>query len=310
MKLICAKIHTITQSTKRKPFFCFDDFFNSQYKHLLRREEPQNCLGNSSTVGEVLGVNYQSWLEWFIGFAEGDGTFHISKKNLHFSVTQDEVFILNHIKDVLGFGKVRKFTGERKWVYYVEDRFSIYLLILIFNGNLVLDHRYTQFSRWVNAFNSLPFKGKTYKHSVKLKTNTVSPSLKDGWFSGFTDAEGYLGCIVETKRKHISHYVRVSFEISQNGEDWLFTHFKTLFKVGITASSKKGHNRYIVSGVRNCQVLVLYFENYNLKTAHKNRSFKLWIDICKSLQNKEHLNKALLPGLLDKVKLVNKFIKM
>ena len=172
-------------------------------------------IATPAQLGEVLGVNYQNWLEWFIGFAEGDGTFHISKKNLHFSIAQDEVFILNHIKDVLGFGKVRKFTGERKWVYWVEDRLSIYFLILIFNGNLVLDHRYTQFSCWVNAFNSLPFKEKTYKHSVKLKTNTVSPSLKDSWFSGFSDAEGYLSCIVETKRKHISHYVRVSFEISQ-----------------------------------------------------------------------------------------------
>ena len=32
--------------------------------------------------------------------------------------------------------------------------------------------------------------------------------------------------------------------------------------------------------------------------------------MCKSLQNKEHLNCALLPSLLAKVKLVNKYTKM
>ena len=282
--------------------FCFDDLFKCE-------DQQGSCLP------ELQRSENLHWLEWFIGFAEGDGCFHISKKALHFSIAQDEVFILNHIKKRLGFGKVRKFTGKRKWVYYVEDRFSIYLLILIFNGNLVLDHRYTQFSRWVNTFNSLRFKGEPYKYSVKLRPKTVSPSLGDGWLSGFTDAEGYFGCTVETKRKHISHCIRVRFEISKNGEGWLFTHLKSLFKVGITSCSKNGHNRYIVSGTKNCKALVeLYFSKYPLKTAHKKRSYELWIDMCKSIffykKKMEHLNCALLPSLLAKVKLVNKYTKM
>jgi hypothetical protein len=49
-----------------------------------------------------------------VGFSEGDGCFFVSKKGLHFSIAQGELFILNHIKNTLGFGKVRKFSGERK----------------------------------------------------------------------------------------------------------------------------------------------------------------------------------------------------
>jgi len=48
----------------------------------------------------------QSWLEWFVGFAEGDGSWYVSGTRLYFSVTQKESAILYHIQDTLGFGSV------------------------------------------------------------------------------------------------------------------------------------------------------------------------------------------------------------
>ena len=290
------KYHQKSILPERKQSFCFKDFLSS-------KEKPRNCLASDSV----------NWLEWFIGFAEGDGCFHVSKKGLHFSIAQDEIYILNHIKDTLGFGKVRKFTGERKWVYYVEDRFNVYLLILIFNGNLVLNHRFTQFHYFINKFNRLPFKSKPYKHSVKLKTNTVYPSIEDGWFSGFSDAEGCFGCSIETKRKHISHYIRIRFEIGQNGETWLWPHIKSLLKIGVITPknmSEKTHNRFMVLGINNSKRLISYFNIYSLKTAHKKRSFDLWLEICKAVENKQHLDKTLLSDLLVKARLINKYAEL
>jgi hypothetical protein len=198
-------------------------------------------------------------------------------------------------------------------VYYVEDRFSVYLLILIFNGNLVLNHRYTQFSYFLDKFNNLLFKGMPYIHNVELKKRKVYPTLVDGWFSGFTDAEGCFGCSIETKRKHISHYIRVRFEIGQNGETWLWPYLKSLFKVGnITpkAMTEKTHNRFIVLGHRYSLYLISYYTDFNLKTAHKKRSLVLWLEMCNALKNKDHLNSELLPRLLAKAKLINKYENM
>ena len=76
----------------------------------------------------------------FIGFSEGDGCFNVRDKGFSFSLVQDEKYVLTHIRDTLGFGKVSKFKDQEKWSYYVEKRYYIYLLILIFNGNLVLNH--------------------------------------------------------------------------------------------------------------------------------------------------------------------------
>jgi len=87
----CNKVNVINIKER----FCFHAFLHSEYK-------PINCSAD------------KDWLEWFVGFCEGDGSFFVTKKGLHFSIAQDELYILNHIKDTLGFGKISKFSSQRK----------------------------------------------------------------------------------------------------------------------------------------------------------------------------------------------------
>lgn len=90
-----------------------------------------------------------AWLEWFIGFVEGDGAllFNKSKKSCCFVLTQKEKAILEHIQETLNFGRVRQFSvGNGYSRYLVGDKPSIILLSHLFNGNLVLPHRQKQLS--------------------------------------------------------------------------------------------------------------------------------------------------------------------
>lgn len=43
------------------------------------------------------------WLQWFIGFTEGDGAILESKGRLSFVIAQKDVGVLYHIQEVLGF---------------------------------------------------------------------------------------------------------------------------------------------------------------------------------------------------------------
>ena len=51
-------------------------------------------------------INRQ-FLEWFIGFTEGDGSFIVSKNKVYFDITQSvsDIQVLYYIKKELGFGK-------------------------------------------------------------------------------------------------------------------------------------------------------------------------------------------------------------
>ena len=82
------------------------------------------------------------FLEWFIGFAEGDGSFIVSRTKLgrarlFFTLVQKEVRVLHRLRSELGFGKVQR--HGKYFRYVVSDQKGIDRLIHLFNGNLVLN---------------------------------------------------------------------------------------------------------------------------------------------------------------------------
>jgi hypothetical protein len=82
----------------------------------------------------------KEFLAWFIGFSEGDGSFiKATRGDLHFVVVQESKYdyILHYIQSQLGFGKVLK-QGKTTSRFIVQDALNLYLIALIFNGNIVL----------------------------------------------------------------------------------------------------------------------------------------------------------------------------
>jgi len=78
-----------------------------------------------------------SWLQWFIGFAEGDGALLRDKNDrISFVNTQNESKILYHIKDILGFGNVTFDLNANTYRYKVLDNSALFKLAILFNGNL------------------------------------------------------------------------------------------------------------------------------------------------------------------------------
>lgn len=127
--------------------------FTSLGSASIKEESPSDLRSPSETTRETSQNFYlfnknsnkpisKEWLTWFIGFSEGDGAILVSKGQAQFVLTQKEGKILDHVKEVLGFGRVRQFDGYYRFI--VNDSQSILLLIHLFNGNLVLPHRQRQ----------------------------------------------------------------------------------------------------------------------------------------------------------------------
>ena len=248
-----------------------------------------------------------NFLTWLIGFVEGDGSFVISKtkNNLQFVITQstEDIQILDYIKDNLRFGKVIN-QGERTSRFIVQDLKNLHLLILLFNGNIILPTRKNKFKEFLNCFNQKinSNKIKNFK-TIDFINSSVFPSLNNYWIAGFTDAEGCFTVSFLSK----SNAFRLRYIITQKGDINLpiLSHFILLFKAGIIEGhSKKSNYSYILSGETNCYNIYEYFTHFPLKTK-KAFSLQLWKEIHRSISNKEHLDIKQRNILIEKSQKVN-----
>ena len=307
-------------SIKDDKFFSF----KNQYKLYYNNKVPCN-----------------DFLNWFIGFTEGDGSFVVSKtrNSLQFVITQstEDIIILHYIKETLGFGTVIK-QGLRTSRYVVQDLTNLYLIILLFNGNIVLPTRKKNFKEFLDIFNQKIIKrgqgsgcgappaalSKNFKASfenkvggataclrhgggataeVEFKSYDNLPSIKDAWLSGFTDAEG---CFTVSFLKE-SNAFRLRYIVSQKGDNNLpiLSSLILLFNAGrLEAHSKKSNYSYILSGKKACYNLYDYFNKFQLKTK-KSISLGLWKEIHSAISNKEHLDLELRKILIEKANKVN-----
>ena len=207
-----------------------------------------NKIGSSETIRETTFnfINVQqkivshktfiknSFLEWFVGFSEGDGSFIVSnKKNqLFFIINQKEEKVLYYIRANLGFGKVSKYSSYSR--YIVADRGCIDRLISIFNGNLVLNKTNARFVLWLQARNQYSTEEICYRGINKLVT-----FHKNGWLSGFTDAEGCFNAQkLKDTRYTLGFRIRLRFILDQKGEYPLFEKCKFFLKSGSITNRK------------------------------------------------------------------------
>ena len=143
-------------------------FFNFKLK--LTKYYKDNNINND--------LPSDSFLYWFIGFTEGDGSFVINKRNeLSFILIQgiDNYEILLKIKNQLGFGNIIK-QGPRVYRLIIQKKILIELILLLFNGNLILPSRKIQFNKFLKVWNL-----KNPDLQIIYQNHSNFPSLDNLW---------------------------------------------------------------------------------------------------------------------------------
>ena len=197
-----------------------------------------------------------TFLSWLIGFTEGDGCFLVNNKNeTSFIITQgvDNLSILQLIKDNLQMGSILK-QGPRVYRFIIHKKEFIRLMILLFNGNLILPNKKIQFHHFLTTFN---LKNTTIPYSI----SNALPSLTNSWLSGFTEAEGCFSIHLLSNSKAF----RCRFILTQKGAENLaiLSKILLLFNIGILeGNSKKDDYVYVVSGLQPISLLFNYFDNF------------------------------------------------
>lgn len=236
------------------------------------------------------------FLQWFIGFTEGDGCFSIAKRgDLSFVISQSssDIQILNYIKDNLQFGEIILQSKKQKiHRYIIQNIESLILISYLFNGNMVLPTRNTKFIIFLSYLNDKILKKNKYQIIIP-SYNFVSPSLNDYWICGFSDAESCFNVVLNNK----SNKFQIRFILAQK---WIIN--KTILDKILNLFSKssikpigavKEHsvdNVWVlrIQGLKNCQFLFDYFDNFILKTK-KLEAYKDWKYLHSSFEKKDHL---------------------
>ena len=106
------------------------------------------ALAHSLHSTALIKKNKYPFLEFVVGFTEGDGSFTVNSRGTPvFVITQStsDLQVLEHIQRVLGFGRLIK-QGACTSRFVVEEVASLTLLIAVFNGNLVLKLKQASFA--------------------------------------------------------------------------------------------------------------------------------------------------------------------
>lgn len=267
--------------------------FYERYKNYFPLASEQNNLPS------------EEFLTWLLGLSEGDGSFIISSKGLNFVITQDskDIQILNLIMSTLKIGKVTK-QGLTTSRFSVQDKKGIELICALFNGNLILPSKYSDFKLFLTEFNTIAIKGSLKVNTIEFKENLIKPSINDYWFSGFTDAEGCFSCSILNNSDAFRFRFLLSQKLSINKP--IIEEFITIFNIGkIYKHSQPDTWTFEVNGLTNCNKLFIYFDKFSLRSK-KAHSYLLWKGLYFRLLNKEHLDSTLRPILKELAAKINK----
>lgn len=266
---------TGSSETRREPTLSYQ-LFNFDY--FLTNHLPES-LGNEPKEKKI------RFLEWFVGFSEGDGCFEYRRVNdrprLSFTIKQVDAPLLYKVRAGLGFGTVRKIgQTEKLYQFVVGDKAGIRRLMALFNGNLVLGKTRARYETWVNMGKEKIWIDFQLKNQVRL------PSFKSAWISGFCPKEEAEGCFYAQLS---STRLRQKFTLTQKdvaGEKAILDQIRILFESKAKLSTLKNDAfRMEINSIKSQQLVAKYFHKFPLKGKKKITSFRWWRILLLRFQN-------------------------
>lgn len=270
--------------------FNFDNFYR-QYKKLY----PTKSLPCSV------------FLTWFLGFAEGDGSFYVIKNGrLVFELGQSsyDKQVIERIASNLNFGKIHTTKNAAKTTKFsVQDQIGTSLLISLFNGNMVLPTKQNSLLVCIAGHNHSVLKPRKIKSIrtlsiVKPSNNTVLPTLEDAWIAGFTDAEG---CFHVSFKKSGGFLICYQLSQKHTANKGILKHIRNLFGQGVIVGHSNDNWVLKIASLPRCSAVFPYFEKFTL-LSKKALSYEKWKVIYQAIKEGLHL----IPFERDKLILLSK----
>ena len=215
-------------------------------------------------------LNEKSQFEWFVGFAEGDGSWQTDATGRSiFIINQQDPQILYNIKKLVGFGQVNgpyhNKNGSAYYRYRVGNLEGTKKLIDIFNGNFVLDKTEKRFGNYLKAYNA-----KYSTEEIPLIKEKHIPTLNDHWLSGFIDAEGsFNGTTRRLSKEGEPVGVLIRFTLVQQDEHKTMHYLAKLFEAPFSDYKSNNTTRLYINSIKSRNKIIKYLNAHPL---HSNKN--------------------------------------
>lgn len=215
------------------------------------------------------------FLQWFIGFSEGDGSWIVSGQRCFFFLVQADRRVLLRLRSTLGFGTVA--AHGRYYRFSVTRLPHLRLLVILFRGRLVLAKVRQRFAAFARALGVT-----SGDFPVAL------PTLQDGWLAGFIDAEGCFSIALSRDgRRALGWRLRPRFMLYQN-ESEVLDHCRRLLDSGRVRQRSAGQDYTLtLDSHRPLGRLLAYLAAFPLRGA-KQLDLDRWRRIWRALDQGHH----------------------
>lgn len=262
-------------------------------------ETSQSLLENHYTIDK-------QFIEWLVGFTDAEGNFHIKLTDLkdntfkyvqftfQIGLHEDEVELLELIKNTLKCGHISKSKGKVN--YFVNDLNSLlYIIIPLFNHVNLNSSKYHHFVSFMKAvelkrnnknlsdadkFKIIELKKEMQNLSNKLIPSSISGSIKitKFWLAGFIDGEATFSTNkfipkfkLENNIKELELYNKIR-EFIGTGKV-LYTTSRTDKNPTVVLELNK------VKELRENLIPLIYCENKVILKTLKHKDFLLWLKL-------------------------------
>jgi ubiquinol-cytochrome c reductase cytochrome b subunit len=242
------------------------------------------------------------YLEWLVGFTDGDGCFSIIDYkpwlNHRFSIGLHlrDIKLLFKIKKQLGVGRVE--IGLEKAEYVIANMDHLLSVIVpIFDNFPCLSRKFFQYEVWRDTLIQRkngqillirPEYVKDIAYSLKPVEEILALSYFDNWLVGFIEAEGCFSISIEDGGKRVRPY----FYIDQKFD----YHLMEAIRLRLSFNSKvllRREHMYCLNGKskREIENVIIFLKTAKIKLqGYKKIQFLLWIKEIKKLETYKHIS--------------------
>jgi hypothetical protein len=239
-------------------------------------------------------LNDEQFGHYLAGLIDGDGHFD-NKQHLVIVFSLPDVQLAYYIKEIIGFGHVRKVKDKNAYIYVISNKEGILRTINLINNKLRTTNKYNQ------VITRILENSKYLNENIIFSINN-SKDLNNHWLAGFSDADSSFQIKIITREIRPRPEVRLNFQIAlpptlrsrlgscadQKHND-LLSLIKELFGGNIGYRKSKDTYYYGSTSFGSAKKVIKYFDNYHLQSS-KHRSYLQWRKAYIIIQNNKHLN--------------------